>query len=186
MYFIQNTCSTFRWSQCLIWRSYAGVSVQCCIKSCLFFCWHSQFKWRVSIAFSDDHKDPCFSSFSKLLQLPVEMKLSVEFFFSAMGFWLFGSKYRQFFVARHCKILCHASFCVGVLHVQQPLIIHGQLHTVGVCMRFRNLRAGAVWADSILKPVQLCVLSVASCGFPSRGWGSLRAVWLICLPLSPR
>lgn len=45
---------------------------------------------------------------------------------------------RQIFGVRHRKILCHAYCCVGVLHAQQLLIICDQLHTVSVCMRFRN------------------------------------------------
>lgn len=95
------------WSSCAVLHKELG----------LFFCWHSQFKGRVSIAFSDDHKAPCFSSFSKLLQLLVEIKLSVEKFFSAVGFWLFGSRYETAFWSQilqdplPCFFLCRCLAC---------------------------------------------------------------------------
>lgn len=53
----------------------------------------------------------------------------MEIFFSVL--WVFDcldQDRRQLFGVRHCKILCHASFCVGVVYTQQLLIICGQLY----------------------------------------------------------
>lgn len=106
--------------------------------------------------------------------------LSGKFFQRCGFFYHLDQDMRQVFGVRRCKILCHTSFCVDVLHVQQLLMICDQLHTVSVCMRFRSFWAGAIWASLNLKPVQLCVLSVAFCGFPARP-GALLGLYMTCL-----
>ena len=88
---------------------------------------------------------PCFSSFSKLSQLLVEIRLSLETFQCCGVFDHLDQDNATAFSSQILQDpLLRFFLCVGVLHIYQLLLICDQVHAVSVCIRFRSFQAGAV------------------------------------------